>query len=66
MRAYLLTTGTVFGLFAAEHLVLLVRRWQSLTSDPSFVLGVAAIFAATAGLTAWAIRLLKVHGSAAP
>jgi hypothetical protein len=62
MRAYLLTTGTIFGLFAAEHLIVLVRRWDHLMSDPWFVLGAGAIFLVTAGLAGWAFRLVARRG----
>ena len=65
MKAYLLITGSLFALLAADHLVVLIRRLHSLASDPWFVLGVAAIFAGAAALAAWAWRLFVALRSGA-
>jgi len=58
MKAYLVTTGTLFGLLAAMHLVRVVEKWHLLATDPWFVLGTAAIAIVTGALCLWAWRLL--------
>jgi hypothetical protein len=63
MRAYLLTTGTIFGLFSVWHIVELVTRWRSPASDPWFVGGVTLIAVASGALTMWAFRLWKASGA---
>ena len=59
MKAYLLTTGTLFGLLALSHLWRTVDEWPRLSSDPSFVLGTAALTVLAAVLSVWAFRLLR-------
>jgi drug/metabolite transporter (DMT)-like permease len=59
MKAYLLTTGTLFALLALMHLWRTVEDWPRLSSDPSFVLGVAAIGVVAAAMSFWAFRLLR-------
>jgi hypothetical protein len=59
MRAYLLTTGIFFGLFAAGHLFELVYEWRSPALDPWFTLGIAVIVLTSGALSVWALRLLK-------
>ncbi len=59
MKVYLLTTGTLFGLVALAHLWRTVNELRHLSSDPSFVLGVAAIGIVTAVMSVWAFRLLR-------
>ncbi len=54
MKAYLITTGTVFGLIALAHVArVLVER--PLATDPWFVL----LTLVAAGLSVWAWRLLR-------
>jgi len=57
MKAYLITTGTLFGLFAAMHLVRVVEKWHLLATDPWFVLGNALIAVPSGALCLWAWRL---------
>jgi hypothetical protein len=59
MKAYLLTTGTLFALLAAMHLWRAVAEWTHLSSDPSLVLGVATIGVVAAAMSIWAFRLLR-------
>ena len=61
MKAYMLVTGTIFGLLAARHLLELVARWRSPASDPWFMLGMAVIVVVSGGLSVWAFRLLRVN-----
>ena len=57
LKAYLITTGTLFGLFAAMHLVRVVEKWDLLATDPWFVLGNALIAVPSGALCLWAWRL---------
>jgi hypothetical protein len=54
MKAYVMTTGAVFGLLTLVHLWrIIVEGWQ-LATDPFYVL----ITLAAASLCLWALRLL--------
>jgi len=64
LKAYLLTTGIIFGLFAAGHVFELVFEWRSPASDPWFTFGVALIVLVSGALSVWAFRLLKSAGRA--
>ena len=55
MKAYLLTTGTVFALITAAHLWRVVAESTSLARDPGFVV----LTIVTAALSVWAWRLLR-------
>ncbi len=59
MRVYLLATGTLFGLVALAHLWRTVNELRHLSSDPSFVVGVAAIGIVAAAMSIWAFRLVR-------
>ena len=56
MKAYLLTTGTVFGLITAAHIWRVMAESGALAKDPWFIL----ITALSAGLCIWALRLLRL------
>jgi len=56
MKAYLLTTGTVFGLITVSHIWRVVVESTGLVRDPWFV----ALTVLAAGLCAWAFRLLRL------
>ena len=53
MKAYLLTTGTVFGLIVLAHVWRVIAETRSLAADPWFIL----MTLLAAGLSAWAFRL---------
>jgi hypothetical protein len=55
MKAYLITTGTVFGSLALAHVWRVIGESRSLGVDPWFV----AITVISAGMSVWAFRLLK-------
>jgi N-acetylglutamate synthase-like GNAT family acetyltransferase len=55
MKAYLITTGTVFGLLALAHVWRVIGESRSLAVDPWLV----AITLISAGMSVWAFRLLK-------
>jgi hypothetical protein len=42
MRAYVVTTGTVFGLLVVAHLVRIIREGQHIAREPWFVLATVA------------------------
>ena len=54
MKAYLITTGTVFGLIVLAHMWRVFAESPHLATDPVFVL----LTVAAAGLSFWAWRLL--------
>lgn len=55
MKAYLITTGTVFGLIILAHIGRVVQEGSHLAKEPSFIL--ATVIAAA--LAIWAIALLR-------
>jgi len=57
MKAYLLISGTLFGLLAVEHMIRVVEKWPELTTDPWFVLGQMFILVISVLLSVWAWRL---------
>jgi hypothetical protein len=62
VRAYLLTTGTVFALITIAHVWRVIAESAALARDPAFV--VLTVLATA--LSAWAFRLLATqrrHGT---
>lgn len=58
MRAYLMTTGTVFGLITLAHMLRVLEEGGGLLRQPWFVL----LTLATAAMCLWAVRLLRAGG----
>ena len=56
MKAYLMTTGTVFGLITLAHILRVIEEGRHLTTEPWFVL----LTVATAVMCGWAWRLLRL------
>jgi hypothetical protein len=56
MKAYVMTTGTVFGLLALAHLLRIFVEGRHLATNPLYIL----ITLAAAGLCVWAWRLLRL------
>ncbi|HKO61401.1 MAG TPA: hypothetical protein VJV03_09595 [Pyrinomonadaceae bacterium] len=56
MRAYVMTTGAVFGLLVVAHIWRVIEEGSALAKDPSYV--VITLFAAA--LCLWAYRLLRL------
>jgi hypothetical protein len=56
MRAYLITTATVFGLITLAHVWRVLAESAALARDPGFLL----ITALTAVLCGWAVRLIQL------
>jgi hypothetical protein len=55
MKAYLMTTGTVFGLITFAHLLRIITESAQLARDPWYVL----LTVAAGALCVWAWRLLR-------
>jgi hypothetical protein len=58
MKAYLMTTGSVFGLIVLAHVWRVIAEGPHLVSDPWYIL----LTAAAAALCVWAWRLLRLLG----
>ncbi len=56
VKAYVMTTGILFGLLTVVHLWRALEEGPPLTTDPWYVL----ITLVAAGLCVWAFRLLRV------
>ncbi|MDQ2937553.1 MAG: hypothetical protein M3R67_08590 [Acidobacteriota bacterium] len=56
MKAYVMTTGVIFGLLTLVHILRIIVEGLHLATDPLYVL----ITVAAAGLCLWAWRLLWV------
>ena len=57
MKAYLIITGSIFGLIGIAHLLRLFFEGHSL-SDPWFLASNLALFIVGGGIAVWAARLL--------
>jgi hypothetical protein len=55
MKAYLITTGTIFGLIVVAHIWRVFEEGSRLAKDPVFVL----LTIAAAALSFWAWRLFR-------
>ena len=61
MKAYLVITGTLFGLIAVMHLLRAIAERSLLTTDPWYFLGMAALGVVAAALSAWSWCLLRLQ-----
>ncbi len=59
MKAYLITTGTVFGLLVVLHIWRFIEEGGHLASDPFFWL----ITLVAAGLSVWAWSLVRLSST---
>ncbi len=55
MKAYVITTGAMFGLLTIAHILRVVLENRQLARDPGYIL----ITLASAGLCIWAWRVLR-------
>ena len=55
MKAYLVTTGVIFGLVVVAHVCRMFSEGLRLAADPFF----AGLTLLSAGLSVWAWRLLR-------
>ena len=58
MKAYLVITGSLFGLLALAHVARTIAEWSRLGVDPWFALQGPGIGVIAAALSFWAWRLL--------
>jgi len=58
MKAYLTSTGAIFGLFAVLHLLRPIAERNRLKTEPLFFPGMAGLGILAAALSVWAWRLL--------
>jgi hypothetical protein len=65
VKAYLVTTGIVFGLFALWHVFELASGLRSAATDSGFIIGVSLIILVTGAFSVWAFRLLRGLGKTA-
>ncbi len=59
MKAYLIITGSLFGLMAFLHVWKAIDEWHQLTSHPAYFVSMVALGGVAAALAVWAVRLLK-------
>jgi hypothetical protein len=59
MKAYLITSGTVFGLIVVMHVMRLIKEGGSLATEPWFWL----MTLVAAGLSVWAWSLVRLSGT---
>jgi protein-S-isoprenylcysteine O-methyltransferase Ste14 len=59
MKAYLITTGILFGLIALAHLVRTITEWSRVAEEPWFILQGPGLGVLAAALCYWAWRLLR-------
>ena len=57
MKAYLITSGTIFGLIGLAHIWRIFEEGRHLATDPVFVI----LTIVAGGLSVWAWRLLVRH-----
>jgi hypothetical protein len=60
VKAYLVTTGTVFSLVAITLWVRVIAHWQASSGDRICCLGVAALGALAAAFAVWAWWLFSL------
>ena len=68
MKAYLVTTGLLFGIMAVLHVARAIAEWPHPTVGTGFVLGMGALIVVPGALSWWAWRLLTnlSKGTSAP
>lgn len=59
MKAYLITTGTLFALLAFAHLLRTIAEWPRLAAEPWFIVEGPGIGMVAAALCFWAWRLFQ-------
>jgi hypothetical protein len=63
MRAYLITTGLLFALLAAAHILRTIAEFSRLATDPGFIVEGPGIGIVAAALGWWAWRLFRLSPS---
>jgi len=62
MKAYLATTGSLFGLISLAHVARTISEWSRFRTDPWFALEGPGLGLVTGALCLWAARLLFRRG----
>jgi hypothetical protein len=63
MKAYLLLTGSLFGLAGVAHLVrVFVEGGHSFSGDPQFFVTNIGLFVVGGGMALWALQLARHQG----
>lgn len=57
MRAYVMTSGAMFGLLVLAHILRIFAEGPGVVRDPFFMLSTAI----AAALCMWAVRILRLH-----
>jgi len=65
VKAYLVSTGVLFGLFAVWHVFELASGLRSSATDSGFIIGVSLIIVVTGAFSFWAFHLLRRIGKSA-
>jgi hypothetical protein len=60
MKAYLATTGTIFGLLALMHVLRAIDERQSYSTNPFEFFSMAALGLVAAALSVWAWSLFRL------
>jgi len=60
VKAYLITTGILFGLLALAHFLRTIAEWSRLAEDPWFILVGPGIGVVAAALCFWEWRLFRI------
>jgi hypothetical protein len=63
MKAYLITTGSIFAILALLHFWHAIDERGLLETNPGQFVAMVALGALAAGLSVWAFRLLRVRNS---
>jgi hypothetical protein len=58
MKAYLATTGTIFGLLAILHVFRIVAEWNHLIRQTWYFVSIGAIGVVAGAMSIWAWTLL--------
>ena len=59
MKAYLLTSGSIFGIIGTLHLSHIVLRWHQMISDGQFAAENLVLTAIAGSLAFWAFKLAR-------
>jgi hypothetical protein len=65
MKAYLVTTGTIWALFGATHVFVTFEHWRQPVHETGSLFLPALFAAAGAGLAVWAFQLVRRASPAA-
>jgi hypothetical protein len=64
MKPYIITTGVIFALVAAAHVLRTILEWSRVGTDPWFMLEGPGLGVFAAAIALWAWRLLTLPARA--